>query len=90
MPYIKQEKRGSLDPLIEDLSKEITCEGDLNYIMTSLIHKEVLKKGKNYQVLNNLIGALECAKIELYRTVIGPYEALKLTENGNVSELDKE
>lgn len=89
MPYIKQEKRSELDPLIEDLSEGISCEGDLNYIMTSLIHKEINKKGKNYQTLNNLIGALECAKLELYRTIIGPYEAIKLLENGNVSELDK-
>lgn len=89
MPYIKKENRLKFDTLISNLSDEITCEGDLNYIITSLIHFEIIKKGKNYQVVNNLIGALECAKMELYRVIIGPYEDIKLKENGNVSRLDE-
>jgi len=90
MPYIKKENRIKFDALIDELSDQITCEGDLNYIITSLVHFEIIKKGKNYQVVNNLIGALECAKLELYRVVIGPYEDIKLKENGNVSRLDAE
>jgi len=30
------------------------------------------------------IGALECAKLELYRRVAAPYEDTKIAENGDV------
>ena len=31
-----------------------------------------------------MIGALECCKQEYYRTVVGPYEDMKIDENGDV------
>ena len=34
--------------------------------------------------LNAIIGALECAKLELYRRVAAPYEDDKIIENGDV------
>lgn len=88
MPYIKKEKRDELFVPIAQLSELITCEGDLNYIITTLTHMELMKKGLNYQHVNNLIGALECAKLELYRVIAAPYEDIKMKENGNVSSLD--
>jgi hypothetical protein len=87
MPYIKQGKRKELNPLIEQLADEVTCEGDLNYIITSLVHFEISSKGKNYQNLNNLIGMLECTKLELYRMIVGPYEDIKIRENGDIDIL---
>ncbi len=66
-----------------------TCEGDLNYVITYLLHKELEKRGLNYQNANNLIGALECAKLEFYRTIIAPYENIKMDENGRVSQFDE-
>ena len=30
------------------------------------------------------MGALECAKLELYRRVAAPYEDVKIMENGDV------
>ena len=89
MPYIKKENRAHFDEVIHKISSNVTCEGDLNYIFTSLIHKEIEKKGLNYQTANNLIGMLECCKLELYRVIAAPYEDIKKQENGNVSELDK-
>ena len=41
-----------------------------------------------YTVLNEVIGMLECAKLELYRQVAVPYEDKKKRNNGAVSELD--
>jgi len=89
MPYIKKENREKFDKAIGLLSEQITCEGDLNYIITSLIHLELEDSGLNYQCINDLIGALECAKLELYRVIAAPYENLKMDQNGRVSSLDK-
>lgn len=87
MPYIKQTDRRFFDEFISDLSDNITSEGDMNYVITSLIHKRIEEQGKSYQVLNDLIGVLECAKLELYRIIVAPYEDIKIEENGAVSEL---
>jgi len=37
-----------------------------------------------YSNLNELIGVLECAKLELYRRVAAPYEDEKALINGDV------
>jgi hypothetical protein len=33
---------------------------------------------------NDVIGALECCKLELYRRMVAPYENTKIKENGDV------
>jgi len=90
MPYILIGDRVRLDNFIKNLSKQITTDGELNYVITSLIHDQLKTRGLKYQNINNLIGALECAKLELYRVVAGPYENIKMDVNGRVSELDEE
>lgn len=89
MPYITREDREYFDDDIKALLEDVTCEGDLNYIFTKLIHGRIQEEGKRYQVINNLIGMLECCKLELYRIIAAPYEDLKKLENGSVSSLDK-
>jgi hypothetical protein len=37
-----------------------------------------------YANLNEMIGALECCKLELYRILTAPYEDVKIEENGGV------
>ena len=37
-----------------------------------------------YAHLNEAIGVLECAKLELYRRVAAPYEDEKIAESGDV------
>lgn len=88
MPYIKQEDRLCFDSSIEEIAEVVENEGDLNYIFTSLIHKRLENVGLKYQTVNNLIGMLECCKLELYRIIAAPYEDIKKQENGNVSECD--
>jgi hypothetical protein len=39
---------------------------------------------KDYQAINDCLGALEGAKLELYRRVAAPYEDRKIQENGDV------
>ncbi len=37
-----------------------------------------------YQTYNDILGALEGAKLELYRRQIGPYEETAIKRNGDV------
>lgn len=86
MPYIKDSE------IREALTKgELTPNncGELNFYITKLCHIYIKNKGLRYSTLNEVIGVLECAKLELYRQVAAPYEDIKKNENGAVSELDE-
>ena len=86
MPYIKKEsRRGIFDPEYRTVSNSfITSPGELNFAITSLIIEYVKNQGKNYQTINDIVGALECAKLEFQRRVINKYEDSKIEENGDV------
>jgi hypothetical protein len=79
MPYIKDEDRVRVD-----FYQEPNTAGDLNYYFTTIVDDYLQRKGLNYQNLNDCIGALEGAKLELYRRVAAPYEDKKIKENGDV------
>jgi len=86
MPYINKQCRQDIDLLVSNINNP----GVLNYIISSIVHKYVQDFGLRYQILNEVIGVLECAKLELYRQIAAPYEDIKKKENGSVSELDRE
>ena len=86
MPYIKKEDRNKLKDYINNEVQGPENAGQLNFIFTKIILDYISKKGQNYQNYNDIIGALECCKIELYRRSIGPYEDIKITENGDVTK----
>jgi hypothetical protein len=90
MPYITQPTRKVIDPFLKSILTEIDgCSaGELNYIITSIIHKWIEKQGLKYTNLNAAIGVLDCAKMELYRMIAAPYEDKKIIENGCISKLD--
>lgn len=86
MPYIKPEDRTPLDPLIDQLCAALPAEdfaGQFNYVVSRLC-ADVLETKQNYARINELVGALECAKLELYRRVAAPYEDTKVEQNGDV------
>lgn len=83
MPYISQEKR---DDLSETGRNIPTTPGELNYLFTTEILKYLMIKGESYQTYNDIIGALEGAKFELYRRKVANYENLKAQENGDIYE----
>lgn len=58
--------------------------GELNYVFTreALLY---LGERPNYQRFNDVLGALEGCKLELYRRRIAPYEDKKILENGDVN-----
>lgn len=80
MPYIKQEDRENLDTL----KKYPTNAGELNYFLHNIIRVYVEDNGESYQTYNDIIGVLECAKLELYRRKIAGYEDKKAHENGDI------
>ena len=91
MPYITQEQRDKLDPLIDALSEMLKdhdigpeVKGEYNYVITRLIHGYIKSNGMRYHHLNDMVGVIECVKLELYRKKITPYEETKILENGDV------
>ena len=58
--------------------------GELNYAITKLLVEYWNAAPKTYQRINDIIGALEGAKLEFNRRVVVPYETQKLLENGDV------
>lgn len=88
MPYVRQVERTELDKNLDLLIKNIGHCGQLNYTITKLIHLYLMGLGVKYARINEVIGVLECAKLELYRMVAAPYEENKRQTNGSVSYLD--
>jgi len=87
IPYIKQEERKKFGWVIDNLvaflnEKPDDIAGNLNYVITSVLKK--LSKDLRYKKANELIGVLECIKLEYYRRVVAPYEDKKIQENGDV------
>lgn len=91
MPYVKQVRRDAiLERTITDSGvshrinlAEIITAGELNYAITEIV-KAYYKGGQSYQGINDVVGALEGAKLEFYRRVAVPYENDKIKENGDV------
>ena len=85
MPYINQEDRermrhGTTD---EDLLPQNV--GELNFLITTICNAYMLSKGGlSYTNINDVIGVLECAKLEAYRRLAVDYENQKIQENGDV------
>lgn len=77
MPYIKEERRAQAAVYPE-------TPGELNFAITKLVVGYLEHKGKSYATINDAVGVLECAKLELYRRVAAPYEDTKCFEHGEV------
>lgn len=87
MPYIEALHR---DELLDTSPREWrhhingqASAGELNFAITNMVLGYLGEK-PNYAAFNNAIGALECAKLELYRRMVAPYEDLKISLNGDV------
>ena len=93
MPYIKQENRENIDEEIKVLVRKLMDEGKydkgtLNYIITTLMHYYIALNGLKYSNVNDVVGILECAKLEFYRKIAGPYEDIKIDENGDLNVIE--
>jgi hypothetical protein len=79
MPYIKREARVR----IANNGGFPSTWGEVNYFITALL-VDRLGENPKYADFNAAIGALECAKLELYRKMVAVYEDKKCAENGDV------
>ncbi|SUZ60717.1 uncharacterized protein METZ01_LOCUS13571, partial [marine metagenome] len=84
VPYIVENAREQLDD-----GGLPNSAGELNYVISSIIDEYLSEYGKNYTNINEVIGVLECAKLELYRRVAAPYEDEKIDQNGDVYDVIK-
>lgn len=77
MPYINEEyrSRASIAP---------QTPGELNFSVTETVINYLEDKGESYTTYNDILGALEGAKLELYRRRVAPYEDDKRIANGDV------
>ncbi len=78
MPYITDIAKRRLDwdtPL---------NAGELNYLITRVILDYQQTHGLCYATINDIVGALEGAKLEYYRRIATPYEDEKIKSNGDV------
>lgn len=78
MPYIEQQKREDLNTVLP------TNAGELNFLIHSVVNEYFSMKEESYQAYNDIIGAIECAKMEIYRRKIVPYENFKQKQNGDI------
>jgi hypothetical protein len=81
IPYITYDRKLDLAT-----SKCATSPGELNYLITRVLIDHWNRGQQNYQVINDIIGALEGAKLEFYRRIVVPYEEQKIDTNGDVYE----
>jgi hypothetical protein len=82
MPYADPEKRPELDLIVELMrEKDIKADGDLNYILFAYCKRYIKPSYNNYK---NYCGELRQCATEIERRLLGPYEDLKIKENGDV------
>lgn len=84
MPYIAQERRESLPQHFFSKLVDAPTPGDLNYLFTLIAKEYLADRGVLYRHFNDVIGALEGAKLELYRRMVAPYEDEAINRNGDV------
>lgn len=78
MPYINKEMRAAIDSGLAAADA-----GELNYAITQLI-LTYLGDAPRYQDYNDVVGVLECLKLEIANRSLFPYEAKKAKENGDL------
>ena len=85
MPYIEKKRRENLIYwLLDRGGTPPKTAGELNFVLTYIVHEHLKANGTSYQVMNDILGAFEGAKLEFYRRKVAPYEDVKIAENGDI------
>ncbi len=88
MPYIPQNNRSNIDPLLQPLIDHIKSlpleeqDGALNYSVTKALKALYEPRYFHY---NRAMGVLSSIQAEWYRRDVAPYEDKKIQEHGDVS-----
>lgn len=80
MPYIANHR----DKLLPGSQYGADNPGELNYQITELLKQYINRQGLSYQTINDIVGALEGAKLEFYSRIATPYERQKAYDNGDI------
>ncbi|HEX7060460.1 MAG TPA: hypothetical protein VF200_00715 [Woeseiaceae bacterium] len=83
MPYIRQDDRERLRPLLIGLSEIIETPGELAYVVTRLM-LGYWRRAPSYQRWAEMRGAVADQIDEFRRRVVDEYEDRKRGENGDV------
>ena len=86
MPYIPNPQRLEANKIMREegfMQYVPSNAGELNYIVTTLIDNYLNYVGIRYAHVNEMMGALECCKLELYRRIVAPYEDQVADKNGD-------
>ena len=81
MPYIPSDERAAVE------EEGPVTPGELNYAITKMVSDFLYcdpDYSPAYEDYNEVIGILECVKLEVYRRLVGPYEDVKRMANGDV------
>jgi len=78
MPYIPKERR------VQVRGTGAVSTGELNFEITAILNDYLNARGLSYSTINDIVGALEGAKMEFYRRVAAPYEDGAIVRNGDV------
>lgn len=81
MPYLSKQQQEQLTGEFKRMPED---PGELNFAITSLCIKYLASKAGRYCHYNDVIGALESAKLEFYARAVRPYEDEKIKANGDV------
>lgn len=88
MPYIGPFERAQYDIYINNLVSSLEGSGfrpgHISYVITRMVLDVIKREGKSYMNYSEIVGVLECVKLELYRRAIGKYENKKIQESGDV------
>ena len=87
MPYIKKMERAVFAKALREMRHALILDenpGHLNYLITAICDEWLNHYPPCYARFNEVIGVLECAKQELYRRLVAPYEDSKMAVTGDV------
>jgi len=80
MPYIPLHRR------TVEVEQNPATVGELNYALTMVAIRYLRENGVSYGRINEVIGAFECAKAEIWDRIARKYEEAKMRGNGDVYE----
>ena len=92
MPYIDPRIRPAIEPFVEQLANAIFAQvpqvsraGAMNFAISRLIVQLYGNVDlQSYKAINEIVGVLECTKLEFFRRVAAPFEDGKMVEHGDV------
>ena len=83
MPYLIKNDVARLTSELQPVM--ITSCGELNFAINYLAMDYLNHLSQiDYTALNAIIGAMESAKAEFQRRIVGPYENKKIRDNGDI------